>query len=143
MSTSTNTLYKKISSLPVDDKNMLSLIHATREGIKFPVFMTIARQSPFDLQRWSSFLHLSLTTMLRYQKKNRRFDSPQSERIIQIALVYKKGLNVFGDKEKFYLWLETKNRALGKTKPMELLDNAFGITMLTDELSRIEHGVLA
>ena len=58
-------------------------------------------------------------------------------------LIYKLGVNVFGDKEKFISWSETKNLALGGVKPKELLDNTFGISLLKDELTRIEHGILA
>ncbi|MCH8317933.1 MAG: DUF2384 domain-containing protein [Bacteroidetes bacterium] len=53
------------------------------------------------------------------------------------------GLDVFVDSQKFNTWLESQNIALGGIKPKDLLDNTFGINMIKDELSRIEHGVLA
>ena len=58
-------------------------------------------------------------------------------------MLYKKGTEVFGTKEKFNSWIETENLALGKIKPKQLLDNTFGINLLKDELTRIEYGVLA
>jgi uncharacterized protein (DUF2384 family) len=67
----------------------------------------------------------------------------QSEKIIEIALFYNKGVEVFGTAEKFNSWLETDNLALKKIKPKMLLDNSFGINMLMDELTAIEYGVLA
>ena len=81
--------------------------------------------------------------MQRYKKERKSFDSNSSEKIIEIALLYKYGIEVFGNKEKFNTWLETKNVALGGIVPKELLDNTFGINLLKDELTRIEYGILA
>ena len=88
-------------------------------------------------------MHVSERTMQRYQKEKRSFDSLQSEKFLEIVLLYKKGTEVFGTKEKFNSWIETENLALGKIKPKQLLDNTFGINLLKDELTRIEYGVLA
>ena len=138
-----NILDKMITYSSVDNKNILNFIEAVRQGIKFTFFITIANRSPFNLYEWSGFLHLSERTMQRYKKEKRTFNPLQSEKILQITLLYRMGIDVFGDKEKFYSWLKTENLALGKIKPKELLDNAFGINLLKDELTRIEHGVLA
>jgi putative toxin-antitoxin system antitoxin component (TIGR02293 family) len=86
---------------------------------------------------------LSERTIQRYKVENRTFDPLQSEKIIEIALFYNKGVEVFGTSVQFNSWLETNNLALGNIKPKMLLDNTFGISMLKDELIRIEHGVLA
>ncbi len=133
----------KVSYNSIDDKNVLSLIKFVRQGIKFAIFVSFANKSPFSLNEWSTFLHLSERTMQRYKREKRTFDSLQSEKILEIALLYKKGLEVFGDSDKFNSWLETENLALGKIRPKELFDNSFGINLLKDELTRIEYGVLA
>jgi putative toxin-antitoxin system antitoxin component (TIGR02293 family) len=81
--------------------------------------------------------------MQRYRFEKRTFDPLQSEKIIEIALFYNKGVEVFGTTDKFNAWLETDNLALGSLKPKTLLDNSFGIGILRDELSAIEYGILA
>ena len=58
-------------------------------------------------------------------------------------MLNKYGIEVFDDQDKFNVWLLTKNVALGGIKPKDLLDSSFGIQLLKDELTRIEHGVLA
>ena len=133
----------KLSYNAIDDQNIMSLINLVRKGIKFPVFVNFMEKSPFDLAEWSGFLHVSERTMQRYKKEERTFDALQSEKILEIALLYKKGIEVFGDTEKFNSWLHTQNLALGKIKPKELFDSSFGISLLKDELTRIEHGILA
>ncbi|QCR21874.1 antitoxin Xre/MbcA/ParS toxin-binding domain-containing protein [Pontibacter sp. SGAir0037] len=127
----------------VDDKDVFMLISAVREGITYAIFNSIAIRFPFSTAEWSNFLHLSERTFQRYKKEKRTFDPLHSEKILEIILVYNKGIEVFGEKEKFDAWLDATNVALGGVKPKELLDNTFGINLLKDELTRIEYGVLA
>ncbi len=127
----------------VYEGDALQLVSTIRRGINVNDFDKIAGSSPFSMAEWSVFLHLSQRTMQRIRKEKRAFEPLQSERILQIALLYRKGIDVFGSKEKFDSWLEAENVTLRKVKPKSLLDNAFGINLLFDELTRIEHGVLA
>jgi len=133
----------RISYSSVDDRDILYLIRAVREGIGYMMFLNLANKSPFSLPEWCGFLHLSERTMQRYKKEKKAFDPLQSEKILQIALLNNHGLEVFGNKEKYTAWLESENIALGRIRPKELFDSAFGIDLLKDELSRIEYGVLA
>lgn len=126
----------------IDDKSTRSLIETAREGIPFTQFMNIAQASPFTLTEWSGYLHVSERTMQRYKKEKRKFDTLQSEKILHITLLYNTGTELFGSAEKFNAWLDADNLVLA-CKPKELLDSMFGIDMLRDELTRIEHGILA
>ncbi len=127
----------------IDDINALSLIEIVRNGVGIAAFDSFADKSPFSITEWSNFLHLSERTIQRYRSEKRAFDPLQSEKIIEIALFYNKGIEVFATAEKFNSWLDTNNLALGNILPKMLLDNSFGINMLKDELTRIEYGVLA
>jgi len=134
---------KQISYNSVDDKDILVLIQYVKNGFRFSSFTSLAKNIPFSLNEWSYFLNMSERTMQRYKKEKKTFDPIYSEKILEVMLLYKLGVNVFGNKEKFITWIETKNLALGGVKPKELLDNTFGISFLKDELIRIEHGILA
>jgi len=127
----------------IDDINTMSLIKMVRNGVGFAAFDKFANISPFSNNEWSTYLHLSERTMQRYRIEKRTFDPLQSEKILEIALFYNKGVEVFGTAEKFDSWLETGNLALGSIKPKTLLDNSFGISVLRDELTAIEYGILA
>ncbi|GAA4299254.1 type II RES/Xre toxin-antitoxin system antitoxin [Nibribacter koreensis] len=137
------TLDTTLSNSSVDDRDILLLVQTVRAGIKYPLFVKIASQSPFNLSEWSVFLHLSERTIQRYKKEKKTFDPIHSEKILEVTLLYKRGIEVFGSPENFNAWLEAKNVALGGITPKSLLDTTFGISLLKDELTRIEHGVLA
>lgn len=123
--------------------DIYSLVEMVRRGINYGLFNRFAGNTTFTTSDWSSFLHLSERTLLRYQTEQKTFDSLQSEKILEIALFYKKGEAVFGDPNKFNTWLETENLALGRRVPKSLLDSSFGISVLKDELGRIEHGIFS
>jgi len=134
---------QKLEFNQVNEANNLYLMQVARQGVNFESFLALINRIPFSMPDWSRFLHLTDRTMQRYKKDMKSFDTIQSEKILQITLLYKKGIDVFGDKTKFDTWLVSKNIALGNINPKELLDNAFGINLLNDELTRIEHGILA
>jgi putative toxin-antitoxin system antitoxin component (TIGR02293 family) len=127
----------------IDDNNIMYLVDTVRQGIKFKVFINIVDNSPFSVEEWSSYLHISERTIQRYKKEEKTFDPLHSEKILEITLLNKKGIEVFGNPQKFNTWLDSKSIALGGVKPKELLDSSFGISLVKDELIRIEHGVLA
>jgi putative toxin-antitoxin system antitoxin component (TIGR02293 family) len=127
----------------LSDNDIYTFMSAARKGIKYSKFLEIANLSPFDILDWSSFLHLSERTLQRYKKEQGTFDVLHSELIIQLTLLFKYGNEVFGNKDYFNTWLNSVNLALGSIKPKQLLDSYFGIELIKDELTRIEHGVLA
>jgi putative toxin-antitoxin system antitoxin component (TIGR02293 family) len=138
-----NLLLDNISYDSVDDRDIFTLINAVKRGINYASFKRIADQSLFSMNDWSRFLHISERTLQRYKKEKKTFSLPQSERILEIGLLFKLGADMFGTVEKWNFWLESENLALGNMKPKELLDNTFGINLVKDELLRIGHGVLA
>ncbi|MCB2206719.1 MAG: DUF2384 domain-containing protein [Bacteroidetes bacterium] len=127
----------------LDDRSVYMLINAIKEGIQFSFFEKLARKIPFTLREWSSYLHLSERSLQRYKKERGTFNPVTSEKIIEIAMLNKYGIQVFGEQKKFNIWLAANNTALGGASPKKLLDSSFGIQLIKDELAHIEHGVLA
>ena len=119
------------------------LVNLSRTGIGFGLFLDIVNGGSFTIKEWSKFLHLTERTIQRYKKEKKRFETIHSEKIIEIARLQNRGKEIFGTLDNFEQWMNSKLISLGGTKPIDLLDNAFGIDMVMDELGRIEHGVLA
>lgn len=126
-----------------DDNNVLAIIDLVRQGISYKDFNKIAGDTPFTLTEWANYLQLSERTIQRNQKEKKYFQPIQSERIVELSMLYQYGVEVFGDKNNFNTWLNSKSIPLGGRTPKDLLDTKFGMSMVKDELGRIEHGVLA
>lgn len=125
----------------LNEKSGYDKLQAVREGIPYYAFERYAANSPLSMTDWSEFLEISERSLQRYKKDNKIFDRMRSERIMDIASVLKKGVEVFGDKEKFTIWMNSKIIALGGIKPKELLDSSYGIKLLDEELTRIDYGM--
>lgn len=121
----------------------IDTIQFVRKGMDYHDFVKVSATIPFSLKEWSGILSISERTMQRYEKENKYFDSLQTEKIVQVALLYNKGLGVFGNMDRLNAWLESPSVALGGNKPIELLDSNVGTQLVSDELDRIEHGVFA
>jgi putative toxin-antitoxin system antitoxin component (TIGR02293 family) len=121
----------------------LLIVFLIRNGIPYSLFSQIQEITPFTLKDWAEYLDLSTKSLSRYQADDKTFKSIYTEKIIELAEVTKKGLEVFGENQKFRLWLETPNFALGNLKPFDLLKDSYGKEMIMGELTRIEHGILA
>ena len=127
----------------LDDGNVFMLINAIKRGINYSFFEQLSKNIPFTLREWSSYLHLSERSLNRYKKDRGNFSATASEKILEITMLNKYGIEVFDNQVKFNTWLSTKNIALGGVSPKFLLDSSFGIQIIKDELTRIEYGVLS
>ena len=136
----TEQLFPKIID---DDKNFYRLIDATRNGLPYKSLQTAKVIMPFSSQEWARMLHISKRSIDRLKKEKRKLSTTQSEKLIEVTLLYDYGVDVFGSSEKFTKWLDRSNLALGGVAPKSLLDTNQGIKAVKTELSRIEYGVLA
>ncbi len=123
--------------------NKMLMILIIREGIPYSFFNLIQLYTPFSDNDWANFLEISKKSLQRYKQSSKNFKPIQSEKIIEMAEVTNVGLDVFGDMEKFKLWLDTPNFSLGNLKPIELLRDSYGKEMVISELTRINYGILA
>jgi putative toxin-antitoxin system antitoxin component (TIGR02293 family) len=123
--------------------NKLLVINIIQQGIPYSLFNIVQEYTPFEMEDWLIFLDVSSKTLMRYKENEKTFKPIQSEKIIEMAEITHTGLEVFGNMDKFKLWLNTPNFSLGKSKPMDLLKNSYGKDLVLTELTHINHGILA
>jgi putative toxin-antitoxin system antitoxin component (TIGR02293 family) len=133
---------KKFTYAELFSDQML-MIGVIREGVPYSFFSLIQHYTPFSETDWANFLDLSTKSLQRYKQTSKLFKPIQSEKIIEMAEVTNVGLDVFGEMDKFKLWLDTPNFSLGNLRPIELLTDSYGKEMVIGELTRIDHGILA
>lgn len=125
----------------LDDKMLI--IKVIRAGLPYSVFELISKTTPFNESDWADFLDISTKSLQRYKADaNHLFKSIHTEKIIEVAEVTHLGLDVFGNADKFKLWLATPNYALGNLKPIDLLKDSYGKELVINELIQINYGIL-
>ena len=120
-----------------------SWIGIARKGLAFEDFAQLYEMAPYSLQDWSHILGLSDRSLQRYQKSGGRFSMAVSEKLLMLAHLFNRGIEVFGSSERFFAWMRKPSAAFNQSRPFDLLDSMFGIQLLLDELGRIEHGIVA
>ncbi len=88
----------------------------------------------------AALMHTSDRTLRRY-KPSTLLNTEQSERVIEIARLYSRGEEVFGNMDLFKEWMNATQMVLGNQKPKDFLDTSMGIELLMKELGRAEQGV--
>lgn len=133
----------KISFLDFFEDKML-VIKAIKTGLPFRIFNQIKSFVPFSDLDWAENLDISLKSLQRYRdEKDFCFKSIHSEKIIEIAEVAHRGIEVFESFEKFQKWLNFPSFALNNYKPIELIGDSYGKELVMAELNAIEHGIFA
>ena len=123
-------------------KNENDFIRIIREGIPKQAmthFMTIADLSLIEM---AGIIHTTDRNLRRYTP-SQKLPLEQSEGIVEMAMLYSRGEEVFGTMEQFRAWMNTELQPFGNKKPKEFLDTSIGIGMIMDELGRIQHGIFA
>lgn len=126
-----------------DESQRYSIIQLVREGISYEDFLKLFPKEVFNEKEWSTYLGISTRTLDRYRTGQKNFPAKQSERILEIKRLLDYGKSVFEDYGNFMQWMETKNIPLGGIVPKNMLDTTMGINMVSDQLGRIAHGILA
>lgn len=115
-------------------------IQLSRKGLSFSQLKEILNFTGISMKQIATMISLSDRQLARYtDDKILKIDT--SARLIQIVELYKFGYEVFEDKVKFQLWMNSKIRALDNQKPIGLLDTPFGIHDVKTILGRLEYGV--
>jgi putative toxin-antitoxin system antitoxin component (TIGR02293 family) len=120
----------------------IELMKLSDKGVTKEVLLRLAKYLDFSLTQMAEILPVTERTVQRYHR-GQRFNRVVSEQILQIAEVAARGSEVFGGREGFLTWLNSPSPALGNRTPASLLSSRFGNEAISDELGRMEHGVLS
>ena len=122
--------------------NESDFIDVIRKGIPKKAIDTLIDKTGIPVNEMAVLMRLSDRTLRRY-KPQTLLNPEQSERVVELARLYSRGEEVFGNLESFKEWMNSTVMALGNIKPKELLDTSLGIEILMNELGKIEYGIFA
>lgn len=88
-------------------------------------------------------LEISPKTLYSYRQSNKALPVRINEQILKLEELYKKGIELFENSDRFNQWLRSESYGLGKVKPIDLINSITGIDLIYEELIRIEYGATA
>ncbi|MBL4772451.1 MAG: DUF2384 domain-containing protein [Alcanivoracaceae bacterium] len=120
----------------------MDLYELSKVGIPKIALVSLVKNINTSMRAMSEILHVTERTLQR--KKDQDLLSENiSEHVIQIAEVYMRGSQVFGNNDAFEAWMKAPSKAFANRKPKELLSSRYGVHIVLDELGRIEHGIFS
>ncbi|MFA7061912.1 MAG: antitoxin Xre/MbcA/ParS toxin-binding domain-containing protein [Pedobacter sp.] len=122
-----------------EPQSNVDLIDIVRHGLPSEGVTALSYKLGITPGELSRYLHVSLKTLQRY--KGKVLDINMSDRLLTVALVYSKCVDVFGSEENSVSWLKSPVYALGNARPLDYLDTNAGAEMIMTLLGRIEYGV--
>ena len=131
---------KKTTGLEV--RTPMDLVELSRKGVSKASLLYLAEYMGSPVGKMAVLLPVTERTIQRYGRKD-LFNRVVSESILHVAEVVARGVEIFEDKEIFLGWLRQPSEAMGGRTPVSLLNSRYGASMVLDELTRIEHGVVS
>lgn len=117
-------------------------VKLARQGLPKRILLSFAKTISITIQELANVMHISERTLQRYDD-DAIIKTEYSEKVIELARLYKRGEDVFGSMKNFKIWMKTPSLIFNGESPMALLDTSAGFDMVFTELGRIEHGILA
>jgi len=116
------------------------LVSAVRDGVPTERFDALKERLGVSTAKLSDVVGISASTLSR-RRKNGRFTKDESERILRIARIALRAVEVLDGTGNAQKWLTEPARALGGEKPLEFADTEPGAREVERLLIRLEHGV--
>lgn len=123
--------------------NPVALVMRAAEGLTISFFDEIIKLTLLTKNQLAAFIDATPKTIDNYRVRRHKLGRLESEQLLQLLSLYKKGQEIFGDSEDFNRWLKQPAVGLGGILPFELLYTPGGINLVMEELLRIEYGALA
>ena len=117
-------------------------IEIVRRGLPAIAIEALARAVQLTQAELGETLAIPERTLLR-RKKEGTLHTEESAKLVRVARVMHRAIEVFEDRIAALDWLKEPNRALGRVSPLSLLDTDLGAETVMDTLGRIEYGVFA
>jgi putative toxin-antitoxin system antitoxin component (TIGR02293 family) len=129
---------EKILGTKIESK--MDLVELGNVGITKKAVSHLANYLSLSWKQIADLLPVTERTLQRYTA-NQHLNPAVSEQVLHIAEILAKGSEVFQEKEKLLLWLNTPHQVFSGHTPFAMLSSRFGAELVLEELGRIEFGV--
>jgi putative toxin-antitoxin system antitoxin component (TIGR02293 family) len=118
------------------------LIQNIKKGLPISAFEKIQKELDVSADTLASAVNIASRTLAR-RKKEGRFQPDESERVLRIASLFDRALQVLHNQNRVKIWFKSPQKALGGKTPLEYADTEPGAREVEDLLGRLEHGVFS
>ena len=123
-------------------RSALEWIALVRQGISANAVDAAVRVMDMGQAELARALDIPERTLAR-RKKEGTLSRDESGKLVRLARVVERAVEVFEDGPAALDWLKSPNASLGGASPLSLMDTDLGAVAVLNALGRIEHGVFA
>lgn len=123
-------------------RSVLEWISLVRHGISASAVDAAVRVMGIGQTELARALDIPERTLAR-RKKEGVLSRDESGKLVRLARVVERAVEVFEDERAALDWLKSPNASLGGVSPLSLLDTDLGSVAVVNTLGRIEQGVFA
>ena len=118
----------------------MPLVKRLRKGFHLREFRSLQKLLLVSEEELGRYIGISAATLHR-RKKSSHLETPESERIVRLARLFGKSMEVFESEEAAREWLKTANPGTAGEPPICYADTEFGAREVEYLLGRIDYGV--
>jgi putative toxin-antitoxin system antitoxin component (TIGR02293 family) len=128
-------------SIGLKKRELSEIIASIKEGLPATALDRLSREIGVPENKLATTVNIAQRTLTR-RKKEGRFNTAESERVLRIARLYERALEVLGDVKATQAWFTSPVKGLGYKTPLDFADTEPGAKEVEDLLGRIEDGVV-
>ena len=129
-----------VQSIGIRSKNIDDLILKIEKGLPISSFEKLKKKLGVSDNFLSQIVNIPKRTLTR-RKQQGRLNTQESEKVLRVARLYDRALEVFEDTEAAEKWLKEPARGLGNASPLNYAKTELGAREVERLLTRIEHGI--
>jgi putative toxin-antitoxin system antitoxin component, TIGR02293 family len=120
-----------------------SVMRAIGKGLPWKTFVRFVKNIGLSAERVADVIDIPARTLAR-RKVEGRLKPDESDRLVRLARVFAKSLDLFhGDREAAALWLTDLNFALGRIAPLDYARTEIGADEVEELVDRIQYGTFS
>jgi putative toxin-antitoxin system antitoxin component (TIGR02293 family) len=124
-------------------EDRLRLVEDAGAGVPAGTVYELMETTHLNKDFFAGILNISTKTLDRYRQRAKLLSPAGSEIVLKLYALFKKGEELFGNREEFMKWIEKPAYGLGFRIPKAMMQTSSGVDLVMEELTRIEFGDLA
>lgn len=135
-----STLSEALELLGIKQLNSIEIVELVDKGLTKGNFKTFCKTSGCDPLLAAKVISVNRANLVT-KKFNARLNNKVSEKLLMLAEVFALGKATLEKWQSVNDWMSTPIPTLASKRPIELMTNTFGFSLVKEELLRIEHGL--